>query len=90
MEIESLKTRVQMAETAAGVAQENAMRAMGSPGQYVSGLIPFLRDGSGAHAVTVGPIGYAVTPMGSIFGSTVPGSDSVSEPSPPTPPQSRK
>jgi hypothetical protein len=46
MEIESLKTRVQMAETAAGVAQESAMRAMASPGYYTSRLTPFLHDAS--------------------------------------------
>ncbi len=46
MEIESLKTRVQMAETAAGVAQDTAMRAMGNPGYYTSRLTRFLGDAS--------------------------------------------
>jgi hypothetical protein len=37
MEIESLKTRVQMAETAAAVAQDTAMRAAGSPTKRPTG-----------------------------------------------------
>jgi hypothetical protein len=45
-EIESLKTRVQMAETAANVALENAKRAMSNPGYYTSRLAPFLGDAS--------------------------------------------
>lgn len=36
MEIESLKTRVQMAETSASAAQDTATRAMASPGYYTS------------------------------------------------------
>jgi hypothetical protein len=44
MEIESLKTRVHMAETAAAVAQDSAMRAMGSPPytNYAGTLVRFL------------------------------------------------
>ena len=74
MEIESLKTRVQMAETAAAVAQETAMRATGSPPTFL-GAVP---------AGRTGPTGGYSLPSGSLFSSDLGRTNPLSMASPET------
>ena len=65
MEIESLKTRIQMAETAAAVAQDTVMRAVGSP-PIESGIAPAGR------AYGIAPSTGVYTFGSSLFGNSGP------------------
>jgi hypothetical protein len=69
MEIESLKTRVQLAEASATVAQDFAMRAMGSPPTtYAAGVATFLN--APPSSVRISELaGTSPYPASSILGS---------------------
>ena len=85
MEIESLKTRVQMAETAAAIAQETVIRATSSSlnaHPYTSRLSPFLSD---ANLNSLSSSNLAPS-----FGSSFIGDLSTLNNPPPTPPKPRK
>src|SRR5258708_996394 len=95
MEIEGLKTRVQIAETTAAVAQESATRAMANPGYYTSRLSPFLGDGSQSKSPPLGILN-SQTPLekqlSGVFGSDIAPDTGIlnSVMNPPKPPNSSK